>query len=163
MDFHRTSKIFILQIVLTTYYLYSCYLQISHLSVAKCSTCFKRLDMCLLVYTTPTLKNEMRHLVNYVQLFQTTVEVNRQLIQHQLALIRLVSMTYFNAKAMPTNDNNYSCCVHTTSHYISMYKSHMPQLVAWYTEISKYCFNVYYSLCFVVVVLWPNGENVLAY
>ena len=32
-----------------------------------------------------------------------------QLIQRKLIDITLVSMTHFNAKAMPTNDNKYSC------------------------------------------------------
>ena len=37
-----------------------------------------------------------------------TVKANYWLIQCNLTLIRLVSMTHINAKAMPTNDTDYS-------------------------------------------------------
>ena len=39
-----------------------------------------------------------------------TVTVNLHLIQHQLTLSGLVSMMRTNGKAMPINDNDYSCC-----------------------------------------------------
>ena len=75
----------------------------SHLSIAQSSSRFKCLNMCTFIYTTPTCITEAHHLIT--QGFNNCYS----LIQYQLTLIELVSMTRVNAKATPINDNGYSC------------------------------------------------------
>ena len=72
----------------------------SHLSVTQASSSFKHLDTHTTTYTTPTFITEAFRLVTYVQLFfKMIVKVKSWLTQHQLTLIRLVSMMRFNCKA----------------------------------------------------------------
>ena len=78
----------------------------SHLFVAQGSSSLIRHTY---PYATPTFITEALCPVTYVQLFKMIVKVNSLLIQHQLTLIRLVSMTCFNCKATLTIDINYSC------------------------------------------------------
>ena len=54
------------------------------------------------------LITEALHLVACVQLFKQNVKVKVTAIQQSLTLIMLVTMTFFNYKASPTTDNDYS-------------------------------------------------------
>ena len=70
MDFHRTSKMFILQIVLTTYYVL-----VLMLFVDKPFTCSQiqhlfYMPQCAYTCVHHTFKIEMHYLVTYVQLFK---------------------------------------------------------------------------------------------
>ena len=60
------------------------------------------------MYPTHSFITEALCLSTYIQLYHMTDNVNSQLTQLKLTLIRLVSMMHFNYKATPTNDTDYS-------------------------------------------------------
>ena len=66
------------------------------------------LNTCTPTHTTPTFITEALCLVTYVQIYLTTISVDKHLVQRQLTLSGLVSTTRTNAKATPINDNDYS-------------------------------------------------------
>ena len=54
---------------------------ISRLFIAQASSSFKRLDICMFMYATPTFITKALRLVTQVQLLLMTVTVNQRLIQ----------------------------------------------------------------------------------
>ena len=68
----------------------------SHLSVAQGSSSFQRLNMYRPMYATPTFKLKRSVCIAVLN------DLNSRLTQCQFTIIRLVSMTHFNFKAMPT-------------------------------------------------------------
>ena len=69
------------------------------------------LDMCTPTPTIPTFITEVLHLFACVQPFKRNVKVKitAYTTNLKLTLIRLVSVTRFNSKAMPITNNDYSC------------------------------------------------------
>ena len=105
--------------------------------------------MCMFTYATPTFTTEVHCLVTQVKLLLTTVTVNKSLIQCQLILIGLASTTCINAKAMPINDNSYSCHITAVELVLICINSDLcgahsgsPHLVKYENQL--YCITVSY-------------------